>query len=124
MRLLLAIGAALAAAAVAAAALPDPTRPPLAAPLAPPAATVPSPGNFRLQSIVFGPGRRLAVINGHQVHEGSAVGEARVLQIQRESVVLEIEGRRQALSLYASAAHAASVAVTRRSAEPGVHNHD
>lgn len=124
MRRLLGVCALLGTVASAAANLADPTRPPLATPIAagaPAAAPAPS---FTLQSIVFGPQRRLAVINGHQVHEGSALGEAKVMRIEREAVVLELEGHRQVLSLYATATRAAPVSLTRHSAGSGGQGHE
>jgi len=126
IRIVLAASAVMAMGGAAATALPDPTRPPLAASASTgaAAASAPVPEPFLLQSIVFGPTRRLAVINGRQVHEGSALGEARVLQIKREAVLLEIQGRPTMLSLYPGGAHGAPNAIVRRSAEAGIGSHD
>jgi MSHA biogenesis protein MshK len=107
-----------------AAALADPTRPPLPAAAAPAAVAADAAPSYTVQSIVFGAARRLAVINGRQVHEGSSLGEARVVQIQRDAVVLEIQGRRRAMPMYASAAPAPHLSITRRSADAGAQNHD
>jgi len=124
MRCLLGACAALAGGAALAAALADPTRPPLAAPVAAPSAPASAAPGYLVQSIVFGPSRRLAVINGHQVHEGSALGEARVVQIQRDAVILEIQGQRRAMSMYASALRAPQAPLIRRSADAGAKAHD
>jgi hypothetical protein len=53
------------------------------APLAAPSEPLPS-----LSSILFGPDRRLAILNGRIVGEGDAVGNREVLRIEREAVVL------------------------------------
>lgn len=124
MRCLVAACSALVWHAAAGAALVDPTRPPLPASARPaPVAAALAP-DYTVQSIVYGPARRLAVINGRQVHEGSAVGDARVVQIQRDVVVLEIQGRRRAMPMYADAVRAPRVSPPIRSAEAGAQNHD
>jgi MSHA biogenesis protein MshK len=113
-------------AAWAGATLPDPTRPPPSAPAAVPSAgaVADAPESYAVQSIVFGTTRRLAVINGRQVHEGSTLGEARVVQIQRDVVILEIHGQRRPVPMYASVVHKTEPLVARRPADTGVKNHE
>jgi MSHA biogenesis protein MshK len=96
-------------------AMADPTRPPL-----PPAATVPAaaaPGSvlppqdgYHVESIVFGATRRLAVVNGHPVHERAVVDGARVVRIERNAVVLDINGVRSSIGVYESVVRKRSVA--------------
>jgi MSHA biogenesis protein MshK len=86
--------------ASAATVLPDPTRPPLPAAAAPAPGLPEAPGAYAVASIIVGPGRRIALVNGRQVHEGSTVGGARVVQIDRDGVVLDVGGQRRRLSVY------------------------
>jgi MSHA biogenesis protein MshK len=70
-----------------AAGLSDPTRPPEGgAEVVEPA---PDTGSGRLQSILVSESRRLAVIDGQRVGVGDRIGTARVLRIERDSVLLE-----------------------------------
>jgi len=70
----------------------DPTRPPPTPAAAPVAvagtAAAPAVPANRLQSVMFGPHRRIAILDGHEVHEGTVVGGSRVVQIQRDGIVL------------------------------------
>ncbi len=70
--------------------LPDPTRPGIGAP-----ASVESksdgpalPVTPLLQSIMIGPHKRWAIVNGRTVVEGDTVGDARVLHIEPDAVTL------------------------------------
>lgn len=126
-RLLSACAALWLGVACAADALPDPTRPPAAAPVAPApgAGSVQAePDSYTVQSIVYGPSRRLAVINGREVREGSTLGEARVVQIQRDVVILEIQGQRRPMPMYASVVQKPSASAVRPAASTGVKNHE
>jgi len=51
--------------------------------------STPAPDALMLQSILFAPERRIAVINGMRVQEGDRVGSARVVNIQDSQVLLE-----------------------------------
>lgn len=82
------------------AALHDPTEPPispitLVIPGAPEAES-----NYKLQSILIGPSRRLAMINGQIVGTGSSIQGARVLAIDKNHVVLFYAGRKKILYLF------------------------
>lgn len=56
--------------------------------------------NYNLQSIIIGPMRRLAMINGQIVGTGSSIQGARVLAIDKNHVVLFYAGRRKILYLF------------------------
>lgn len=82
-------------------ALPDPTRPPAAleAPVAPSAATTP-PAGVGLQTIIRRAGRKpAAVINGEYVELGAKVGEAKLVQIGDDSVILQGPAGKEVLKL-------------------------
>ncbi|WP_097462370.1 hypothetical protein [Mangrovitalea sediminis] len=78
-----------------AAGLKDPTRPPDYQ--AHPQAHQKAASAFRLESILFGPSRRVAVINGTAVSPGERIDGARVMRIERTEVVLDIHGVRHVL---------------------------
>ncbi len=81
-------------------ALPDPTRPPAAleAPVAPSATTPPAATG--LQTIIRRVGRKpAAVINGEYVELGAKVGEAKLLQIGDDSVILQGPAGKEVLKL-------------------------
>jgi MSHA biogenesis protein MshK len=89
-------------------ALPDPTRPPAELQAAPvdtktgkPSAV--APGELRLQSILIGPHERSAIINGVVVSPGDRVGDARVLSISENQVVLKSRTGNSVLRLFPSA---------------------
>lgn len=56
--------------------------------------------NFNLQSILIGPMRRVAMINGQLVGTGSSIQGARILAIGKNHVVLLIAGRKEILYLF------------------------
>ncbi|KRB84723.1 hypothetical protein ASE07_04165 [Noviherbaspirillum sp. Root189] len=68
-------------------ALPDPTRPP-AALQKDERETENVPAAPELQSVLISPKRRVATINGQIVHVGDKVGEAQVVKITENEVVL------------------------------------
>lgn len=74
----------------------DPTKPVIGPEVY--AATV--TGSYNLESIIIGPMRRLASINGQMVGPGSIVQGARVLAIGKNHVVLFYGGRRTTLFLF------------------------
>ncbi len=79
-----------------AAPLPDPTEPPSATA----GQTSVSPARrFRLDSILVGDARRRAVINGQTLSQGSRLGDARVLRIGVDRVLIEIGGDQYTLEL-------------------------
>ena len=79
--------------------LPDPTRPPALGVVI----TDPTPTASQvlptLQSTFIAPHQRLAIMDGHTVAEGDAVGDARVLRIQSDAVVLLRGGARETIHL-------------------------
>ena len=54
----------------------------------------------RLQSIRFSAHERSAIISGRRVTVGDRLGDARVLAIERNAVVLEVGGVSQTLKLF------------------------
>lgn len=79
------------------AAIHDPTKP-IISPLAQESSI--DEDDFNLQSILIGPMRRLAMINGQIVGTGSSIQGARVLAIDKNHVVLFYAGRRKILYLF------------------------
>ncbi|QMT61225.1 hypothetical protein [Legionella sp. PC997] len=79
------------------AALYDPTKP-IISPLV--HETTMDESEFNLQSILIGPMRRLAMINGQIVGTGSSIQGARVLAIDKNHVVLFYAGHRKILYLF------------------------
>jgi MSHA biogenesis protein MshK len=77
----------------------DPFRPPRqvegpgAERAAPAAAT-------RLESVLIGPDRRIAVINGQQYTEGARYGSGRVLRISEAEVIIRHADRDERLKLF------------------------
>ena len=75
----------------------DPTRPPA---YHRGAATVATPvQQFRVESIIRGSDRRVAVINGQRLTEGEAVDGARLIRIEADAVVLLWQGQRQRIAI-------------------------
>lgn len=56
---------------------------------------------YRLNSILVGEHRKLAIINGQRVREGDQVGDARVSRINQSSVTLLIQGTTVTIALSA-----------------------
>ncbi len=56
---------------------------------------------YRLNSILVGEHRKLAIINGQRVREGDRVGDARVSRINQSSVTLLIQGATVTIALSA-----------------------
>lgn len=93
--------------------LRDPTRPfaaggpgagpPAAVQRSLPRTPPPSPPQAapRLSAIVFGEGRRLAVIDGRAVAEGERSGTAEVVRIEADRVVVRRDGKEMTLHLVA-----------------------
>ena len=55
---------------------------------------------YRVNSILIRPNTKVAVINSRQVREGETIGNAEVLQIDKNSVTLLVAGEEQVLELY------------------------
>ena len=85
--------------AAAAEALPDPTRMPteVSAPVSEEGAAAPDSG---LQSIIIAPGRRAAIINGQTIEQGGKYGDARLIKVNENSVVLRGPQGKQVLRLF------------------------
>lgn len=77
----------------------DPTQPP-AIPISVTQETPQYEGDYKLQSILIGPMRKLAMINGELVSVGSKIQNARVVAINKNYVVLLIGGRQMTLYLF------------------------
>lgn len=102
----------LAAANVQAAPFADPFRPPQAKA---PATSADAPtGDTRLESVLIGPDRRVAVINGQQYIEGARFADGRVLRISESEVVIRHADRDEALKLYPQSATRSTTALERR----------
>lgn len=96
----LAVGAwSLAHAASAQGVLVDPTKPPMVTHTARGSAAEPAAPQ-RLRSILISPTRRLAVIDGHTVTEGSRLDAATVVQIAETRVTLKQGTEVLTLELY------------------------
>ncbi len=95
MRSQLAAGLLMAIASAGAAPLDDPMRPPGQQTIRPAASQPP----LQLSSVVIGRDRRLAVINGERVTEGSRVAGASVVSITPSRVILRRGGKLVTLSL-------------------------
>jgi len=68
-------------------------EPPAQKPPPPPAQHAPR-GNYKLNGIMHGPSGPVAVINGYPVRTGEAIDGAKVVRIDRYSVILDIGGSR------------------------------
>ena len=79
-----------------AASLPDPTKPPSTSVGQ---ATASPASRFRLDSILVGDKRRRAVINGRTLAQGGRLGEARVIRIGVDRVLIEVGGESYTLEL-------------------------
>ena len=75
----------------------DPTRPPVGIFADVPDAT--ALGN-QLQSVMISPTRRAAIINGVVVELGARYGDAVLMQVAEDEIVLESGGSRQVLKLH------------------------
>lgn len=85
--------------------LKDPTRP-LGAAARVDEATPAQDARLALESLLVGPDRRVAVINGQRMHEGDERGGVKVWEIRSDGVVVSIEGgSRMLLSLANPAMH-------------------
>ena len=83
---------------------PKPPEPSAAAEPAPSAFAAPPPAvpagtRFTLSGILMGPGGTAAIINDHSVRAGETIDGARVLRIDRFSVVLDVAGRQLTLRM-------------------------
>ena len=78
----------------------DPMRPPALGPLQQWSALQSEPSGPQLQAIRFSAGDRSATIDGRGVKVGDRVGNARVVQITKEAVVLDDGGVRRTLKLF------------------------
>ena len=74
--------------------LQDPTRP---LTFAPPTAAAKAAPVWRLDSILYGPNRHVAVINGTTVMPGDRIDGARVLAISPTRVILNVSGQQHIL---------------------------
>lgn len=104
-----------------AAGMNDPTRPPLPTPR-PAAAPVEAAPELVLQSVRISSAGSFAVINGRLLALGARIGDARIIQIAEDEVVVEIDGNWQTLKLYPGvrkgASHAVSPRIIRRVDQP------
>jgi len=78
--------------------LRDPTRPP--AMLAGTGGEQVDDAPLLLQSVLIGPGRRTAIINGQVLQIGARVGEARLVKIEEDRVVLRTGSSHSTLRLF------------------------
>ncbi len=85
----------------------DPTRPPreMQSTTDAPAAAVAAQ---RLESVLIGPDRRIAVISGQRYTEGARFGDGRVLRINETEVVIRYAARDETLRLFPQGVRRAS----------------
>ena len=95
--LLVALAGAMGSSAAQPQIMTDPTRPPVGIFADVPDAT--APGN-QLQSVMISPTRRAAIINGVVVELGARYGDAVLMQVAEDEIVLESGGSRQVLKLH------------------------
>lgn len=81
-------------------ALRDPTRPPAVLSAAQDGATEVVASGPLLQSVLVSAGRRSAIISGQNVQVGDRIGDARVVEINENEVVLRTGGGLQRLKLF------------------------
>ena len=86
---------------------------------APAAAAVPTAVPV-VQTILFSPGRSVALIDGRIVKPGDRIGEGRVAEIRRDAVVVETPDGRADFPRPAAAARMARDAGDRRAADRAV----
>lgn len=99
-----------------AAGMNDPTRPPQPAPRAAAAPVQPSAPELVLQSVRISPSGSYAIINGRLIALGGRIGDARVIQITEDEVVIDTDGDWQTLKLYPGVRKGASNVVSRNPA--------
>ena len=58
---------------------------------------------LKLESILFGTARKVAVINGLAVTEGDSIGSAKIIHINKDSVTVNSNGRIAELMLHRAA---------------------
>lgn len=92
--------ALLAAFAADAAPFADPFRPPRQAEQSASGDEARGPAAPRLESVLIGPDRRVAVINGQQYVEGERFGAGRILRISESEVVIRHSDRDEKLTLF------------------------
>jgi MSHA biogenesis protein MshK len=95
--LLVALAGAMGSSAAQPQIMTDPTRPPVGIFADAPDAT--APGN-QLQSVMISPTRRAAIINGVVVELGAKYGDAVLMQVAEDEVVLRSGDSRQVLKLH------------------------
>ncbi|XOZ33294.1 hypothetical protein ACMDCT_13950 [Halomonadaceae bacterium KBTZ08] len=78
------------------ASLPDPTRPPSVSTAS--GSASPESG-FRLDSVLIGDQRRRAVINGTVLATGGQLGDATLVRIGVDRVLIEVDGQQYTLEL-------------------------
>ena len=98
LTLLLAMNAAMIGPAVSEG-LADPTRPNSWAQVLAPAAVTQEAPTFALESIIYSPSRRVAVINGRTLAEGESLGSLTLLKVDRRQVTVRIDKQRRVLLL-------------------------
>ncbi len=82
-----------------ASALSDPTRPANTDKAGSGRKVIPDTRSWVLSSTLVAPQRRVAVINGRLVSEGELVDGARVIEIRKLKVLIQVPGRRITLQL-------------------------
>jgi hypothetical protein len=114
MKLLVALVAALTAPAAGAAPFADPFRPPrqIEQPVVDDGPK--GPASSRLESVLIGPDRRIAVISGQQYLEGERFGTGRVLRISESEVVIRHPDRDEKLTMFAEGGRRVNAAKGRK----------
>jgi MSHA biogenesis protein MshK len=86
-------------------AVPSAARPVVATNAAPataagPNVPAPAPGGYKVNSIFYKPKNPAAVVNSKMVYVGDRIGDAKVVAIEKDAVIIEVEGEKKALTLF------------------------
>lgn len=104
--------------------LSDPTRPPREILGGAADSSAPAPGYSPAQVVVISKDRRQATINGQTVNLGGRYGNATVVSISDEEIVLQRPDSTQVIRLYASVSRRARVSSERITTKAAVRRED
>jgi hypothetical protein len=65
-----------------------------------PASTATTPGAYKVNSIFYKPKNPAAVVNGKMVLVGDRLGDAKVVAIEKDAVIIEVDGAKKTLTLF------------------------
>lgn len=99
--------------------LPDPTRPAIDLGGSGVGAAPTEPAQQGLQSVIISPRHQAAIINGQTVSVGDKVGDARLVEVRENSVVLQGPRGRRVMELFPGVNMKKNGAAQQQSAEQG-----